>query len=964
MLRWLMVLVLTLVAASPGLSADWRSLYDEAGRLRCEANYASAAQAYRHLLNGPEGALLPPSVHALALAEWATCLLQPEDTSAADSCFQLAQSMSQVLEPPDSAIRANVMYQHAAWRMLSGQTAAADSSAKETLRFLRMFAGPDSLMTKTLMLLGQTASEYADYHQALACLKEALHYSLGLPAAQQRLTVACYISLGNLYQDLGKRHTAITFYRSALRLLEKSQPRSITEATCLTDLAAVLEMTDRFDEALQAYESAFAIYQEKLGPDDIQLSPILTNMAVLYRRRREFARADSLLVRVLNMDTTAYGADHPAVARDLDAMGENRMHTGDYEAALRYLDQSQQILRRRYGSHHPEVGAVWNSISSIHAAQGEWDQAIRWTRDAYELRRDLFRDEGRALDEGSALDFARQMQDDAGRYLSYLLNSGPLISRDWSEIARVVLSNKGLVSDIAFARRRAADELTDSTLAPYVRALNEASQKLANLYALGDEGYKPGVFDKKLAQARQRKEDADFELAKVSSEFSAEREIWDVTPADFTGRLPRKGLVIEYLRYDHYTGLDPAEARYLAVAVNGIGQVFVYPLGPAEPIENAVAAYMSHFREGILSPNDYAAVSADLVRLVWQPMAELTASADPILIAPDGALNLVSFCGLLTDSSRYLIEDHRISYLSAARDVLRPHPHRFDVSGLLAMGDPDYALTGDKRGIMDWFAGPSVAATGKSDSVSVTDRSGLGRTRLQPLPQTRQEIQRLVLSWQQHRTEPVDTFMGAQASEENFKLHAPGRRVIHLATHGFYAGSSEPILAEMDSLLATEDLAESDPLLNSGFYLAGASAPRSAKRAATTDDGLVSAEEVARMHLNGTELVVISACESGRGDIRAGEGVYGLQRAFHLAGVRTVISTLWPIPDASTAELIPRLYADTSSSFTEALRKAQLDYLTRQRRLKLKNQHPYYWAAFIAAGNGEIEDPDSSGTVR
>jgi len=201
---------------------------------------------------------------------------------------------------------------------------------------------------------------------------------------------------------------------------------------------------------------------------------------------------------------------------------------------------------------------------------------------------------------------------------------------------------------------------------------------------------------------------------------------------------------------------------------------------------------------------------------------------------------------------------------------------------------------------------------------------------------------------------------GAAATEAAFKKSAPGRRVLHLATHGFFLGGSCPSamegargvggLAVQDEDSAPANSGE-NPLLLSGLALGGAN--RRQAVGLTDEDGILTAEEIAASDLSGVEWAVLSACSTGIGQVQAGEGVLGLRRAFQVAGVRSIIMSLSPVDDEAAREWIQALYAARfldRAGTAAAVRRASLESLKRRKEKKLST-HPIYWAAFVASGD-------------
>lgn len=225
-----------------------------------------------------------------------------------------------------------------------------------------------------------------------------------------------------------------------------------------------------------------------------------------------------------------------------------------------------------------------------------------------------------------------------------------------------------------------------------------------------------------------------------------------------------------------------------------------------------------------------------------------------------------------------------------------------------------------------------------------------------PLPGAALEAQdiRTIL----HKTAygPVKTYVGAEALEEVLKA-MPAPRILHLATHGFFLDhepkTAEPGEVEAGAGSARGRLKHADnPLLRSGIVLAGANAVGDSDSAAKVEDGWVTAEEIGMLNLQGTELVVLSACQTGLGDIRSGEGIYGLRRALLYAGARSLVTSLFEVPDAETRDLMKRFYAGlpTGQGKLQALHAAQRGMIA-ERRAKQGAAHPFFWASFVLVGN-------------
>jgi CHAT domain-containing protein len=348
-----------------------------------------------------------------------------------------------------------------------------------------------------------------------------------------------------------------------------------------------------------------------------------------------------------------------------------------------------------------------------------------------------------------------------------------------------------------------------------------------------------------------------------------------------------------------------------------------------------------------------------LRRRVWDPVADYLKSASTVFIVPDGSINLLSVAALPVGRTGYLIDQGPvIHYLSAERDLVTSSPAAAASRGLLAVGgaafDDATLFTGKASGQRPVTRAPAGVAVAGGLRASCGD---LASMTFDPLAGTLQEVHEVARLWSDSR---ADVLENRGASERAFKLAAPGHRVLHLATHGFFLGSAcRPSIGGTRAVggLAPRVAGQSgagiadNPLLLSGLALAGAN--RRAAAAPGDDDGILTAEEVAALNLSGAEWAVLSACDTGLGEIKAGEGVFGLRRAFQIAGVRTVIMSLWSVDDEATRLWMRALYEGRLQkhlSTADAMRQASLSVL-RARRARGDSTHPFYWAGFVAAGD-------------
>jgi CHAT domain-containing protein/Tfp pilus assembly protein PilF len=792
-------------------------------------------------------------------------------------------------------------------------------------------------------------------------------------------------NLANLLISAARYAEVEPLYQRALEIMEKAHGEDHPDvAKAFNNLAVLYHVEGRYRDAEPLYQRALEINRKIYGDDHPDVAQSLNNLAYLYHDQREYSKAEPLYRQALDMGVRVQGSNHPKVASTLsnlarlytdedryaeaeplarraieigeqsmkdnlevaefrDRLGDILQLQGRFDEAQAAYEEALATVEKVAGKEHPKAALVLHGMAALAQRRNHLDQAIELQKRAYLVRRKNFSDGFGVLSERSSLDYSQFLQTEASNYLSLLLAAPDGDNTYREEIAKVVFSTKGLVTDGSFVRSRFY-----STMAMLNDSLTEARNVLSKLYVEGADPARPWALQTDIARAAQRKEKFEADLARSGTEFRSEKIITQVDPQQVAAHLtPGTGLV-EFMRYERSTGLNSREPRFLAVVVKSNGRTFACDLGSEAEIDSAVGRYRRHMADvQSLGMDDYRSISSELFRLVWQPFEMQVTGLGAVLISPDDALNLISFAAIRAPDGQYLIERHPIHYLSSGRDLVREIASVTRGKGLLAFGDPDYDATVASR------AGRAVSGSVASAIATLVPglhRSGTSGCRalrdmqVGRLPATRAEVDGVVRQWNSTTPEPVQEFFGAQATEDAFKKYSHGARVVHLATHGYYISSA------CNPEKSSSGYVGESPLLQSGLFFAGANLKGTGAAEAGMQDGILTAEEVAGMNLGGTELVVLSACETGLGEVKSGEGVFGLRRAFQMAGARTVISALWPVDDKSTAELMGNLFPSHDANLYDAMRNSAL-HTIQARRAAGESDHPFYWGAFIATGD-------------
>lgn len=510
----------------------------------------------------------------------------------------------------------------------------------------------------------------------------------------------------------------------------------------------------------------------------------------------------------------------------------------------------------------------------------------------------------------------------------------------------MVLRGKAATLDAATTEKRNAH---CSRTEGVHQALNSYFQLCSTISKLTMASWKAGQLDlywDSLNTLRQKKDSLDIKLSSCSN-FAEDVKSRKVTVRQVAQAIPKDSKLLEYVWYVPYDfsaggtdSIKEGKPRYLAMILNNRGKTSIRDLGPAATIDSLIlAARKALYEQGTLrqhylpeeSKGQLANASHRLYELAWAPLVEDLKGCDRVLIAPDGQLNLLPFEILPDIHNKYLVEDYGTSYLSSGRDVISTERMTENTGLALLLSNPNFELSRDNFSEVSQQLGQTRSLSGEL------------MRRFDPLPQTQSEVIAVRKVLETEMKSAIVLLRGDSATEENLYNYAKSPQILHLATHGFFLEDETPH--------ADEDMEGS--LIGSGLAMAGANRMTTrGAMGADSSDGILTALEVLGMDLNGTDIAFISACETAVGAVRNGEGVFGLRRAFQVAGAKSLVMSLWKVPDKDTRELATSFYSNWLGGLTksDALRKSALRILESHRE-KDGTSNPFYWGAFVLSGN-------------
>jgi CHAT domain-containing protein/tetratricopeptide (TPR) repeat protein len=851
----------------------------------------------------------------------------------------------------------------------TGRHAEAEALDRRAAEIYRAALGEDSLQFATsLNNLAVTRKELGDYGEAEALHRRSLAIKRRILGDEHPKIADGLNNLAELKREMGDYATAETLHQAALEMRRRWLGEEHPDvAQSLNNLGLLRYAQDDYQAAEEMFRQAAEVLRRALGDAHPALAVYLNNLAAIKRLLGEYAAAEPLIRESLEVYRAAFGERHPYYAAMLSNLAELYRGLGENARAEPLCEQALEIWRAALGEDHPYCAKGLYNLAWLRAAQGQ-------TQEAFALACRAASIEDRALNQVFAISSESQrmahlatLRANFEVFLSLVREHFAPAGAEVCAALDLTLRRKAIGAEALAVQRDAALSGRRPELASRLQALAALRAQIARKLLEGPGGEEGAAYRRQLADWEAQREELEAELARQIPEIGLIRRLQTAGRREVSNALPKRSALIEFVRADTFD-FNAAPARDEARWKPGRYLAFVLPagspadarlidLGPAEPIEAMIAAFRSaitgeaetkrgaastpvrHGHAGQAPARPTAGGDGRALReMVFDPLRSAIGKRTRLLIAPDGDLTRLPFEALPLDDGRRLIDWYHISYLSVGRDALRfKAASSRPPADPLVVADPDFDL---------------VARAGGAAAKSAPERGrqarglDLSALRFDRLPGTRKEGRALAARLQ---TRPM---MGRAALEGRLKA-CRSPRILHIATHGFFlpdeARERLPETLGLEIGPAAPGLAGqplTNPLLRSGLALAGANA--GVKRGALppqAEDGLLTAEDVTGLDLLATDLVVLSACETGLGDVRAGEGVFGLRRAFMLAGAKTLVMSLWKVPDRHTQELMTDFYQRILGGRPRAaaLREAQL-------AMKAKYPDPFYWGAFICQG--------------
>jgi CHAT domain-containing protein/Tfp pilus assembly protein PilF len=786
-----------------------------------------------------------------------------------------------------------------------------------------------------------------EYAKAEPLLKEALRIRQKVLGPEHRDTATNLNNLGLLFLTMGEYAKADPLFQEALRIRQKVLgPEHPNTATSLNNLALLYLDMGEYAKAEPFYQEALRIYRKVLGPEHPNTAQSLNNLASLYMDMGGYAKAEPLYQEALRIRQKVLGPEHPDTATSLNNLAALYHDMGEYAKAEPLYQEALRIWQKVLGSEHPDTATSLNNLAALEFDLGRIDEATALARQASAAQLAIL---------SKIFSFTSEEQRLAYLGVFYPYGLFPFLKGTETDLAAAVLRYKGVVLDSIVEDRLLAEASQGSEVQKLVDQLNLDKSQLGQLLLQPAQ--------KLSDKTNQRIEALEGEVEKIEGQLAQRvaglghaRHALGVSLEQVQPTIPNDGALIEYLRYSHTLGKGKSELRYGAIVLFSTGAPFWIPLGKAKDVEQLVRRYGRLVR-GSPQEEEISANLQALFEVLWAPIGQaLPSQTKRIIISPDGELNFISFATLLTKDKQFLAERYNIQYVASGRDLLR-QVKPSTAKEVVLFANPDFGLTSTP------ILAKADHRSADAGSVRGSEKRDVGDWSFGSLEGTQKEDDELIkkfLGWGWTSTD----FTKEKATKEALlKVHSP--YILHLATHGFFA-KEDPTSAKTapDALIndrqsVTKSKFFKNPMHRSGLALAGAQTTIEAWQREEVppveNDGILTAEDVSTLDLQGTWLVTLSACDTGSGEARAGEGVMGLRRGFIQAGAQNLLMTLWPISDEVTVQIMSDFYdaAHKTGNAPEALAEVQRNWLVKLRTEKGLAQAVNLAGPFIMSSQGK-----------
>ncbi len=758
--------------------------------------------------------------------------------------------------------------------------------------------------------------------------------------------------LGMLYSATGNYEKAETYYKDAVQIRKQLfGTKNLKYAQTCNNLASLYYVQKKYLSAVSLYLDVKSFYEDKYGKESLGYATVCNNLGLVYRDMQNYLKAESLFSEALKIRKKQLGDKHPDYAVVCNNLALVYKEQAEYEKAEALFLESLKIIEQVFGNKHIKYALACTNLADNYVLKGQNIKAESYYLKANTVIRFLVSESTKFMSESER---ERYLNHEINDYFDTFYSFFLINTKDKNKFNGFVLNNSLLMKSqllrSTVALRKAVLQTNDTALISSYAQMINYGKILAKQYALP-------IADRRadLNELEEKRNHLEKELAgKVAKRDIMSQQI--SAPADWKkikSSLKKDESALEFVKFNyndatHFTDSVFYYAVLLRKNYKQPESVFLFEEKQLRQLiyQSSDVSDFEHIK-ALYAPG--APKADSLSALIWKPLEPYLKDIKTVYLSPVGLLNTIAFDALPADSLNLISDTYKIVYQTTLANLLNRKPlYKRSLKKIVLFGGIKYDVDIHKMLLnASKFHHTELVSPVSGSSVLASKKTGATLS-WNYLPGTLDEVNKIS---KMADNEGVISFVykGEQGSEEQFKsLEKDAPSVLHISTHGFYFGDDAKSRKIKTYLRKDVNFVFSDnPLLRSGLILAGGTAAFNGQKIpAKIEDGVLTASEISQLNLFKTELAVLSACQTGLGDVKGSEGVYGLQRAFKMAGADYLIYALWEVPDKQTQELMSHFYENwfSGAEIHDAFKEAQNQLKAKYAGIE---GAAFAWAAFV-----------------
>ncbi len=800
----------------------------------------------------------------------------------------------------------------------TGKYNLAEQYTQRALEISKNVLNDDKAYATELNNLAVLYKDMGKYNESEKLINQALDINKNIEGTSSLAYAFCLNNKAILFQNIGRYNKAKEMLNESIDIasmyLKDKSPNFIR---LKVNLALLNQLMNNLDRAEVLYLECLSLQEKRLGHKHPDYAALLRNLASLYQIKGEYDKVEKYLLEAANIYKVKFGSKNQLYAKTISELAVFYQFTGNLTQAETLLNEAIEIQSKRLSSHHPDFVATKENLAILYWQKSDYQSAYSTYKEVLDEYIYQINTYFTPMSEDEKSRFWEKIHPKFLRFYAFANQANNDIPKISKDVYNYHIATKALLLNSTSKIKNKILNSGNQELITKYTEWTDTKKYLSKLYTLSAEELQDQNINIDSVEYNANKKEK--ELSQLSADFAQGVSGEQIKFDDIKLVLNDNEAAIELIRFTNYKALKiDTSTYYLALVINKnceYPEMICFSNGNELETTN-IKKYRRSMQRAFETNNFYD--------IFWKPIETPTITCNKLYLSLDGIYNQVNINTLQDSNKQFVIDKKDIVYLTNTKELI--HLKEKELSSLsktknaVLFGNPNYALN------LNWD--------------EVKDMP------LPELPGTKIEIEKInnILNEYSYNSK---TYLKNEATESEIKqLNQPD--ILHIATHGFFLEDTKTDATE--KIFGIDPIkAAANPLLRSGLMFAGADntiqqiGKRENKK---TDDGILNAYETMLLNLDNTRLVVLSACETGLGEIKNGEGVYGLQRALQIAGSENIIISLWQVSDEVTQKLMThfyKYYLETGNT-SEAFKKSQME-------IKKQYPAPFYWGAFILVNN-------------